>query len=125
MTKLKTITLDLTEQCNLNCSYCFTFSDHKKKVMSEPMAKKIVDWFLGQADEKEQLEISFWGGEPLLEWDLLKTIVSYADKEAENLGLTIGYGGTTNGVLYTPDKVEWTNEHNSLFLVSLDGVEMP
>jgi len=116
-------TIDLTEACNLRCWYCFTYSEHKPKRMTLPLAKKIVDYWMPRTVNTGNISISAWGGEPLLEWTLWKEIVSYSDEKAKELNRKIEYGGTTNGVLLTTDKVEWMIEHNSTFLVSLDGTE--
>ena len=119
-------TFDLTEACNLRCDYCFTWTQkHKRRVMSEITGKRIIDWWLPQAkaDEDSKIQIAWWGGEPLLEWELLKTLLKYSKKKADELGKPIEFGGTTNGLLYTPDKVEWCLKNDSMFLVSLDGIE--
>jgi uncharacterized protein len=116
-------TIDLTEGCNLACDYCFTWSKHKRRVIDKWMVKRIIDFWLPQTDPKEQAQLSWWGGEPLLEWNLIKSSTEYAQRKAKDLGKKIIFGGTTNGVLYTPDKVEWTVKNDSLFLVSLDGVK--
>jgi uncharacterized protein len=118
-------TIDLTEACNLRCWYCFTYSEHKPKKLSFDMAKKIIDYWMPKTknEENHNISISAWGGEPLLEWNLWKDIVKYANRKADELGRSIEYGGTTNGVLMTPDKVEWMAENNSSFLVSIDGTE--
>jgi uncharacterized protein len=118
-------TIDLTEGCNLACDYCFTWSKHKPKKIDKKLAKRIIDWWLPQTKPEpgSDVTLSWWGGEPLLEWELMKTLTLYAEDKAARLGKSIGFGGTTNGILYTPDKVQWTAEHKSLFLVSLDGIE--
>lgn len=119
-------TIDLTEACNLACDYCFTWSkDHKRKTITKKMAKKIIDWWVPQTDTKKDTQLGFWGGEPLLEYELLKELIHYTNdlcKKLERKPIN-EFGGTTNGLLYTPDKVEWLLEHNSLFLVSLDGIQ--
>jgi len=116
-------TIDLTEACNLACDYCFTFSDHKKRDLTEKLGRSIIDWWLPQTDQNSKIDIAWWGGEPLLKWNLLKKLTYYSKKLANELGREVKFGGTTNGVLYTPDKVEWCLEHKSLFLVSLDGIQ--
>jgi radical SAM protein with 4Fe4S-binding SPASM domain len=90
--------------------------------MSWKMMKNILDWWLPMEDASAFRLFQFWGGEPLLEWDLIQKAIGYAEK---HLGQPHGveFGGTTNGMLYTPDKVEWGVEHNSVFLLSLDGIE--
>lgn len=117
-------TIDLTEACNLRCWYCFTYSKHKPRRMTLPLAKKIIDyWMPRTSSTKGNISIAAWGGEPLLEWELWKDIVAYSNQKAEEIGRKIEFGGTTNGVLLTPDKVEWMAENRSSFLVSIDGTE--
>lgn len=118
------ISIDLTEECNLACSYCFTWAkSHKKRVLPKELGHKIIDHWLanGEPIENRPRELSFWGGEPLLEWELLQDLVYYTEKQKGDQNIV--YGGTSNGVLYTPDKVEWCKEHNALMLISLDGPE--
>lgn len=122
--KPKATTIDLTEACNLACDYCFTWSNHKAKSITEKMAKRIIDWWLPQTDKTYNNQLSFWGGEPLLEYKLMQKLIHYTNDLCKREGYNISeYGGTTNGLLYTPDKVEWLLEHKSLFLVSLDGIQ--
>jgi uncharacterized protein len=83
------------------------------------MMENILDWWMPQTDGKDYRQIGFWGGEPLLEWDLIQKAVRYVQSMPNTE--RIEYGGTTNGVLYTEEKVEWGLENNCLFLVSLDG----
>lgn len=113
-------TIDLTENCNLACDYCFTHSSHERRDIDPDMARRMITWFLEQATNKD-CSIAWWGGEPLLQYGLIKELVPYAKEEAERLGKHISFGGTTNGVLYTPDKVEWLFSNASGFIVSLDG----
>jgi len=118
-------TIDLTEGCNLACDYCFTWSKHKRRSITEGMATRIIDWWLPQVDDTQFNQLTFWGGEPLLEYDLLKKLVYYTNdlcKKLERKPIA-EFGGTTNGILYTPDKVEWCLENKSLFMVSLDGIQ--
>ena len=117
-------TIDLTEECNMACDYCFTHSQHNKKVLSEEMGKKIIDlWFLNvmlDSSSNKTPNISFWGGEPLLEFELMKKLIKYGDEISNN---TLTYGGTTNGTLYTAEVAEWCLKNKSPMLVSSDGVE--
>ena len=119
--KLNACSIDLTEGCNLACTYCFTHSKHKPRVIQEPMAKRIINFFIQNSlwTEGQEVKIDWWGGEPLLEWKLLKKLQLWSLQKYGR----IGYNGTTNGVLYTPDKVEWSLEHNSHFMISIDGIE--
>lgn len=115
--------IDLTEGCNLACDYCFTHSKHKTRKLTFDMGKRIIDWWLPQTDPKKRVEIHWWGGEPLLEWKLLQKLVLYTEELNKGLGRNIDFGGTTNGILFTPDKVEWGMKHNTHFMVSLDGIK--
>lgn len=120
---LVSCTIDLTEACNLACDYCFTYSNHKKRILPLNLGKRIIDWWLPQTDSKKHIQLSFWGGEPLLEWKRMKKLIHHAEGLNKDLHRDIEYGGTTNGILYTPDKVEWCAKHKSLFLISLDGTK--
>jgi len=121
-------TFNLTQRCNLKCSYCFT-GKKTDKVMSLETAKKCVDFLIKQAVEardeelinrRREIQVSFWGGEPLLEWNLLKEIVRYTEQVIPK-EVGVQFGGTTNGVLLTPDKFDFLNKHKVFFMVSLDG----
>lgn len=122
--KWTSTTLDLTEGCNLACDYCFTHSEHKYRSMTPEMGMRILDWWMPQVDKEQEAQVSFWGGEPLLEWELLKMLRHYSYEKAKELQIkSIIWGGTTNGLLYTPDKVEWCRDNNSKLLISLDGIQ--
>lgn len=119
-------TLDLTEACNMACPYCFTHSVHKPRKLDEALGQRILDWWIPQVKVGAKVQISWWGGEPLLEWKLMQRLLKYARDKLLNLGHTIDkieFGATTNGLLYTPDKVQWCLENRNLMLVSLDGVK--
>ncbi|MFA5396995.1 MAG: LAGLIDADG family homing endonuclease [Methanogenium sp.] len=125
---LTSASFNLTQDCNLACEYCFAGKKTKNKMTFET-AKKCVNFIIDQCQnaKKEELNggrknisISFWGGEPLLEWELLKKIVLYT-KSVVPKGIHINFGGTTNGVLLTPEKFDFLEEHKIYFLVSLDG----
>ena len=122
--KFSACSLDLTEGCNLACDYCFTYSKHKPKSLTREMGERIMDWWLPQMDMNKTVEIAFWGGEPLVKFKLLQHMRNYTFEKAKEIGIKdIIWGGTTNGVLYTPDVVEWTIANQCLMMVSLDGVQ--
>lgn len=123
---LNNCTIDLTERCNLACDYCFTWHQNnnmKTKDLTEEMGLKIIDKFIELGDKGAKRNISWWGGEPLLKYKLLQKLVLYTEEKARQQGFDIEFGGTTNGLLYTPERLEWLIEHKSAMLVSLDGVE--
>ena len=116
------ITLDLTEECNLNCSYCFTQSIHDKKVIDIDLAKQIIDYWLRAIPINDKpKEFTFWGGEPLLEWNMLKELVNYIQTNKGNQKILIGV--VSNGVLYTEEKVKWCKDNKIQILISMDGLQ--
>jgi len=114
--------LNLTRACNLNCSYCFT-NGCTQGSLSLATGRQAVDFLCSQAVKYKQpkINISYWGGEPLLEWELMKELTLYAESAAKENAITVTFGGTTNGTLLTPDKLDFLEEHKVLFMVSLDG----
>ena len=122
-------TFSLTQECNLRCAYCFTHGKSNKK-MSLDTGKRCVDFLIHNAKDaeleqlpykKRLIDICFWGGEPLLEWELLKQITLYAETVSRENAIFVNFGGTTNGTLLTPDKIPFLKDHNVSFMISLDG----
>ena len=118
----KTITLILTESCNLNCIYCY---EHNKapKVMSFETAKNILDNELTGRDPEVSVIIDLFGGEPFLNFDLMKRIVDYVCSEYGTDG--IQFFTTTNGTLVHGEVQEWLKAHKDIFTcgISIDGTE--
>ncbi len=116
---VKSVTLILTEKCNLNCTYCY---EHNKSAASMPLeiAKKIIDEEFAKNDEFDFIEIAFFGGEPLIEFDLIKKIVDYV--EQQNFKRDYGYFIITNGTLVHGEVKQWLIDHpNVICGLSLDG----
>lgn len=124
MHNLGQLTLQVTQRCNLKCEYCaysgnYFNREHTNKVMSFETAKKAIDYFISHSRDASFFGISFYGGEPLLEFELIKKCVAYADSRAE--GRKVSYNFTTNGTLLTEEKYEFLVKHDFAILVSLDG----
>ncbi len=116
-----TLTLCLTHQCNLRCTYCYAGRKYSH-AMSRKMACKAIDLALAEAKATGQgLDIAFFGGEPLLEWELLQFCHAYACAHREGPVVPLRFGLTTNLTLLTPDKAEWLLEHDFLIGLSVDG----
>jgi len=120
------ITLELTKRCPLACDYCFSHCFNKETNqtdLSPEMGKKAIDWLFDPKTNGNatSVDISFWGGEPLVKWDLLKELVLYAEGKSKDSGIGVTFGGTTNGVLLTPDKFDFLDQHSIFFLLSIDG----
>ncbi|KUO77166.1 MAG: hypothetical protein APF77_01745 [Clostridia bacterium BRH_c25] len=123
---LNTITLQVTQQCNLRCNYCAysgTYENriHSDKTMSFEIAKKGIDFLIQNSSEAHKLNIGFYGGEPLLMYELINSCVSYAKKEA--IGKDIRFSMTTNGTLINDRIMDFFVINDFHILISLDGPE--
>ncbi|WP_432664978.1 Cys-rich peptide radical SAM maturase CcpM [Wukongibacter baidiensis] len=124
--RLNVITLQVTQQCNLRCSYC-SFSGiyndrvHSDKQMSLEVAKKGIDFMISNSLESPRLDVGFYGGEPLLRFDLIKECVSYAKQQGQ--GKEVTFHMTTNGTLLRDEVVDFLVENNFKLLISIDGPE--
>lgn len=126
-TRLHQLTLQVTQQCNLRCEYC-AFSGiyrgsrtHSKLRMDWKTAKKAIDFFLARTIEMPTIVIGFYGGEPLLEMELIKKCVEYSKNQIE--GKELKFNMTTNGTLLTDEVVDYLVEQNFDLSISLDGSE--
>lgn len=122
--KMRMLILQLTQNCNLRCNYCpytgnYNNRSHNTKAMSLETAKRGIDFFLEHAVDSNEVHIGFYGGEPLLEFDLLKACVEYAEIQAE--GKDIYFNLTSNGTLLRRDVVEFFEKHRVSLSISLDG----
>lgn len=123
-TQLNALTLQVTQNCNLRCEYCvysgkYTTRTHSNKRMSYDMAKKGIDYLLAHSRESEELTLGFYGGEPLLEFPLIKKCVDYIEQKIPEK--KIRYLITTNGTLLSKEIVEYMVKHNFDIIISLDG----
>lgn len=121
------VTLQVTQRCNLRCSYCpyssllYNNRNHNSQSMSFELACKAIDYYLLHSNNAKRLRIGFYGGEPLLELSLIKRIVSYIKCNYPNK--QIFYPITTNGTLLYGDAVDFLIENDFAITVSLDGPE--
>jgi uncharacterized protein len=120
------IQLQLTQNCNLRCSYCI-YSDandgrqrsHSAKTMPYETAKRAIDFLAVHSIDNEAVSLGFYGGEPLLEFELMKKIVGYAEEILADKELTFHI--TINGTLLTQEAAEYLMEKNFRITLSLDG----
>lgn len=118
---IKAATLDVTEDCNLRCSYCFT-GDKQRRKLKLQTGKDAIDFLLrSDVSGKEPVDITFFGGEPLMEFETIKALVLYGEEQASAMGKKISFGATTNGCLLSEDIVTFWKAHNMGFLLSIDG----
>ena len=119
------ITLMISQACNLRCVYCYGEGGEysNKGYMDFDTAKAAVDWLMENSPEDQSISITFFGGEPLLSFELMEEIVEYANHKALEKKRTIKYTMTTNGLLIN-DKVEkFLLEHNIYTQISMDGTK--
>ena len=124
-TKIEQLILQVTQQCNLRCEYC-AYSGiyrnnrtHANERMSLYNAKRAIDMYIERSVELPEVNISFYGGEPLLEFRMIKQCVDYANNLVE--GRKIRFHMTTNGTLLTDDVIKYLVKNDFVLSISLDG----
>lgn len=120
------LTLQVTQKCNLDCSYCvysgnYNNRHHANKWMTFEIAQKAIDYYVAHSSDEEEVSLGFYGGEPLLAFDFIKECVAYAEEAFE--GRKVLYSFTTNGTLLTDEKLDFLVQYNFAILISLDGPE--
>lgn len=114
------LTLVLTHNCNLSCQYCYA-GNKKVDAMTKETAFKAIDFCFDNCLETT-MGLSFFGGEPLLEWELLKECVAYFHEKLPSSVKKVGHSVTVNGTLMNREKLQWLIEHHFRVGLSLDGV---
>lgn len=122
MEKLKEVMLILTESCNLACRYCFEHYKNNKR-MSFAIAKKIIDYEMTLDDDTSECRFTMFGGEPLLEFDLIKQIYDYIESNIEKWNKKVIIFINTNGTLLDEEKKNWLRKRKKHIYcgLSLDG----
>ena len=121
---VKALCLHICHDCNLSCLYCFAGKGKykgKAEYMSETVAKKAVDFLIKNSGSRKILEMDFFGGEPLMNLDVVKTTVAYAKEEGKKVGKTFLFTLTTNGVLLNDETAQWLNDEMENVVLSVDG----
>lgn len=118
---MKSITVFVTEECNLRCSYCFI--EKEPREMSWETAKASVDFLIKNSGDNKEVTVCYFGGEPMLKWDLIKKTTLYAEQEAGKLGKVARFSITTNGCVLPDDFIDFTYKQRSNMgvLLSVDG----
>ncbi len=123
--RVKALCLHICHDCNLRCKYCFAntgdFHTGKRSVLDIETGKKAIDFLINQSGSRKNLDIDFFGGEPLMNWDVVVALTEYCETQGplnnKNIRLTI----TTNAVLLDDEKTEFINKHMDNCVLSLDG----
>ena len=121
---IKALCLHVAHTCNLNCSYCFASQGKyhgDRAVMSLEVGKRALDFLIENSGSRRNLEVDFFGGEPLMNFDMIKELVAYARKIEKAAGKNFRFTLTTNGVLVNDDVINFANREMSNVVLSLDG----
>lgn len=120
---LSNISLNVAQVCNLSCVYCYGVDGEYglKGKMDEETAKKSIDFLISESKNQKQISITFFGGEPLLNFPLIKKCVDYSREESKKFGKDIQFSITTNGTKFNKEINDYLNTNKFSVLVSFDG----
>lgn len=122
--QVKALCLHVAHDCNLRCKYCFAGTGdfgHGRTIMDTDTGKAAIDFLLRSSGARKHLEVDFFGGEPLLNFDLVKEVVAYGEEQGPKAGKVIRFTLTTNGTLLGDAETEFLNEKKMNVVLSLDG----
>lgn len=121
---IKSLCLNVAHDCNLRCSYCFASEGDfgcGRELMPLETAKKSVDFLIEHSGKIKNLEMDFFGGEPLMNWNVVKETVKYARSLEKKYNKNFRFTLTTNGILLDDEKIDFINEEIYDVVLSLDG----
>ena len=122
---VKALCLHVSHDCNLRCKYCFAstgdFGTGKRMTMDVETAKKAIDFVIQRSGNRRNIEVDFFGGEPLMAMDTVKATVEYARSLEKQYNKSFRFTITTNGVLLNDETIEYINREMSNAVLSLDG----
>ncbi len=121
---IKALCLHVAHTCNLNCSYCFASQGKyhgERAIMSLEVGKRALDFLIENSKNRTNLEVDFFGGEPLMNFDMIKELVAYARKREKQANKNFRFTLTTNGVLVDDSVIDFANREMSNVVLSLDG----
>ena len=121
---VKALCLHVAHSCNLNCAYCFASQGKyhgDRAIMSFAVGKRALDFLIEHSAGRRNLEVDFFGGEPLMNFDVVKQLVAYARSREQECGKNFRFTLTTNGMLIDDDVIDFANREMSNVVLSLDG----
>ena len=121
---VKALCLHVAHTCNLNCAYCFASQGKyhgDRALMSFEVGKRALDFLIEHSGTRRNLEVDFFGGEPLMNWEVVKQLVAYARTQEEAHHKHFRFTLTTNGMLIDDDVIDFCNREMSNVVLSLDG----
>lgn len=123
-TVVKALCLHITHDCNLACKYCFADEGEyngRKAFMSYEVGKQALDFLIANSGSRRNLEVDFFGGEPLMNFDVVKQLVEYGREQEKLHNKNFRFTLTTNGVLLKDDVIEFLNKEMANVVLSVDG----
>ena len=123
-TVVKALCLHVAHTCNLNCEYCFASQGKyhgERAVMSFEVGKQALDFLIAHSGSRVNLEVDFFGGEPLMNWDVVKQLVAYARSREAECNKKFRFTLTTNGMLVDDEVIDFANREMHNVVLSLDG----
>ncbi len=124
LSPIKAMCLNVSHDCNLRCEYCFAGTgdyEQGRQVMSAETGKKAIDFLLLHSQGRRELEVDFFGGEPLMNFGVVKDVVAYARSKEREHDKRFRFTITTNGLLLDDEKIDYINCEMSNIVLSLDG----
>ena len=122
---IKALCLHVSHDCNLRCKYCFAdtgdFGMGKRMTMDFDVAKKAIDFVVEKSRARRNIEVDFFGGEPLMAWETVKKTVEYARSLEKEKNKKFRFTITTNGLMLDDEKIDYINENMDNCVLSLDG----
>lgn len=121
---VKALCLHVAHTCNLNCAYCFASQGKyhgDRALMSFEVGKQALDFLMEHSGTRRNLEVDFFGGEPLMNWEVVKRLVGYARSVEKERGKNFRFTLTTNGMLIDDEVIDFVNREMSNVVLSLDG----
>ena len=121
---VKALCLHVAHTCNLNCSYCFASQGKyqgERALMSFEVGKQAFDFLIANSGTRRNLEVDFFGGEPLMNWDVVKQLVAYARSIEKQHNKNFRFTFTTNGMLLDDEVIDFLNKEMTNVVLSLDG----
>ena len=123
-TVVKALCLHIAHDCNLACRYCFAEEGEyhgRRALMSLEVGKKALDFLIANSGNRRNLEVDFFGGEPLMNWDVVKQLVAYGREQEKLHNKNFRFTLTTNGVLLNDEVMEFCNKEMGNVVLSIDG----
>ena len=123
-TYVKALCLHIAHDCNLKCKYCFAEEGEyhgRRALMSFEVGKKALDYLVANSGSKRNLEVDFFGGEPTMNWEVVKQLVEYGRSIEKEYNKNFRFTLTTNGILMNDEILEFCNKEMSNIVLSIDG----